>query len=284
MSITPGDMGGGGPIPVNNGICQPSPSDLAGSIYNLLDRIKFLEDKVTMMLGANINANSLSDISQQIGWVTGLTYAGVGGWTQTPAGTLIPPSGFSLSDMGWTLPNACTGEDTPYQGVVMDDQGVLQFGFTPAGEMCGTKVEDWDAAAANGGPQDYGMAWITTGGNGSQSRGVAIGDVFPDSIVMAAGRAGVYAVGGHIDVNYAPGGPKDCVYLMGPTPLDPGSASENGLYTRSYTSDTGLTLVSLSLSGVVVLNAGEEVMSAWGGIMSGGTVDNHHFHMVRVSG
>ena len=143
MALTPGDGGGS-----TASLCPISPTDQVQIVDNLLDRIQALEKAVSELLAVNVMANQLSDISQQIGWVTGITYMGVEGWTQTEAGTLIPPAGFSLSGSGlFKMFDFCTGEMQDYQGVSVDSDGVIQFGFKPSGEVCGEKVQEWDGAS-----------------------------------------------------------------------------------------------------------------------------------------
>lgn len=126
------DSGGGSVGGVaGGGICVPTPSELEGSVYNLLDRIRALEDKVNMMLGANVTADQLSDIAQQVGWVGGIVLNGVGGFTRTEGGTLIPPPGVSLSSLGWTM-----SDGNVYPIVLMNPDGSLAYGFgtTPGGD------------------------------------------------------------------------------------------------------------------------------------------------------
>lgn len=124
------DLGGGGGL---GQVCIPTNSDLAGAIDNLLARIEFLEKQLAIMLGENVEAGQLSDISQQVGWVHGITYAGIEGWTRTEAGTLIPPAGFSLADSGFLM-----SDGNRYPAVVMDENGVLHWGVTENGEVKGT--------------------------------------------------------------------------------------------------------------------------------------------------
>lgn len=76
-------------------MCEITPSDLAGMVDNLVSRVVNLEQTVSQLLGVNMEANQLSDISEDLGWVTGVTYLGEEGWTQTPSGTLIPPAGWT---------------------------------------------------------------------------------------------------------------------------------------------------------------------------------------------
>jgi hypothetical protein len=130
--------------------CRISPADEVGIIENLLERIRKLETEVARMKSGDIQVNQLSDLSQQVGWVGGVTYLGTEGWTRTEAGTLIPPPGWSLSGAGLLM-----SDGTPYQGVVMDENGVLQFGWMTDGTLGGAKVEQWDAGATPGGALDY---------------------------------------------------------------------------------------------------------------------------------
>lgn len=80
-------------------VCSVSPSDIVGQVDNLISRVEELEQRVNELSGQNVEANQLSDISNQVGWVYGVTYMGVEGWTQTQAGTLIPPEGFTVSQI-----------------------------------------------------------------------------------------------------------------------------------------------------------------------------------------
>jgi len=87
-------VGEGGGSSTSN-LCSISPSDLAGNVDNLVSRVLNLEKLVAQLLGADVSANQMSDITQNLGWVTGITYLGTEGWTQTGTGTLIPPAGWS---------------------------------------------------------------------------------------------------------------------------------------------------------------------------------------------
>jgi hypothetical protein len=130
-----GGFPGGGSA---NSVCAISPSDLVGTIDNLISRIEKLESTLSQVLGANLHSETLSELSQQVGWVYGVEYMGVPGWIQTEYGTLIPPPGFTLSNGGLTLSDGST-----YQAVVMDENGVLQFGF-------GQTTSDGDFTAVTG--------------------------------------------------------------------------------------------------------------------------------------
>jgi len=76
-------------------ICNVSPSDSAGTIDNLKQRVEKLENTVAQILSGNVEALQLSDIAASLGWVTDVTYLGTDGFTLTPAGTLIPPTGWT---------------------------------------------------------------------------------------------------------------------------------------------------------------------------------------------
>src|SRR3990170_7773364 len=122
----------GGGSSTDTGVCAISPSDLVGYTGNALNRIKDLEQRVAEIEAMNVEVNQLSDLSQQVGWVGNVIYMGVEGWTQTEYGTLIPPAGVSFSSLGFTLSDGNT-----YPFVVMDENGVLQYGFTNTGELAG---------------------------------------------------------------------------------------------------------------------------------------------------
>jgi hypothetical protein len=204
MALTPGEGGGGVTMGgTASSICAISPSDTASTIGNLLERIEALELALSQVLGANLHANTLGDISSQVGWVYGVEYMGIPGWIQTEYGTLIPPAGFTLSGSGIQLFNSCTGEFEDYQAVVMDENGVLQWGASAAGNLCGAKVEEWNDAAANAVNQDYAhVSWLAgTGDLYNGTRGVTSSPSIAGidiEITFTVSTAGVYWVmGGH---------------------------------------------------------------------------------------
>jgi hypothetical protein len=90
-----------------------TPTDEKLVIDNLIGRIQNLETAVMQLLTANVKANQLSDLSQQVGWVGGVEYMGVAGWTQTEYGTLIPPQGWTLAGSG-IIPNLGPGMQLVY--------------------------------------------------------------------------------------------------------------------------------------------------------------------------
>lgn len=133
MSMTPGD-GGGSTIPGTAGsICTISPKDTETVLNNLISRIEKLEFNLSQILGANLHTEQLSNLSSQVGWVYNVEYMGVPGWIQTEYGTLIPPAGFTLLGNGFTLSDGNT-----YNAVLMDSDGVLQYGFTDDGQITGS--------------------------------------------------------------------------------------------------------------------------------------------------
>jgi hypothetical protein len=91
----------------DSGVCSISPSDMAGQIDNILTRLENLEEVIAQLSTSNVNAIQLSDISESVGWVYDVEYMGIPGWTQTAAGTLIPPLGFTVSEI---LANAQAGQ------------------------------------------------------------------------------------------------------------------------------------------------------------------------------
>ena len=122
-------------MPVDSGVCAISPSDLVGYDGNLISEVRDLRQRVSELEAGNIEVNQLSDLSQQVGWVGGVEYLGTSGWTQTSYGTLLPPPGVSFSSLGFTLSDGNT-----YQLVMMDANGVLQYGFRTDGIVAGAQV------------------------------------------------------------------------------------------------------------------------------------------------
>lgn len=204
MSMTDGgNDGGGGGLGTASSICTISPEDTTAVLGNLISRIEKLEFNLSQILGANLHANQLSDLSSQVGWVYNVEYMGVPGWIQTEYGTLIPPAGFTMSTSGIQLFNSCTGEFEDYQAVVMDSDGVLRWGASTAGNLCGSKVEEWDAAAANVSPDYYiyrqGIAMATSnpyeaGRNTTRhsDTGLATDEGFTLNVLLS--NAGLYEV------------------------------------------------------------------------------------------
>jgi hypothetical protein len=185
------------------GVCWSGGADEAGEIESLKERVAKLEQALQYVLGQDISADKLSDISQNAGWIYGVEYMGVEGWTKTASGTLIPPAGFSLSGSGlFKMYDFCTGEEQDYQGVSVDEDGVIQFGFKPNGQVCGEKVDQWDAAAS--GIPDYYKFYISNAGINDQAEGSGItagvnsysvgAGVYSGSVQFTISREGLYLV------------------------------------------------------------------------------------------
>src|SRR5574339_261058 len=188
MPITPGDVGSG----TLSNLCSVSPSDQASMIDNLIDRIQALEDAVSRLSGSNIYVDQISDINQRFGWVYDVEYMGRPGWTQTPSGTLIPPTGFSFSSMG--LLNYA---GNPYQAGAWDSDGNLVLGIKTDGTLAGTKPDQWDAG---GGEKDYYVYRLND--DISQGRGITFGSntystgagVYSGSARFTTSKEGLYLV------------------------------------------------------------------------------------------
>jgi hypothetical protein len=183
------------------GVCWSGGADEAGEIESLKERVAKLEQALQYVLGQDVSAGQLSDISQNAGWIYGIEYMGVEGWTKTSAGTLIPPAGFSLSGSGlFKMYDFCTGEQQDYQGVSVDEDGVIQFGFKPNGQVCGEKVDQWDAS----GTPDYYKFHISNTGLADQnaSNGITAGvnsysvgaGVYSGSVELTLSQEGIYLV------------------------------------------------------------------------------------------
>ena len=88
------DGGGGG----STDICLVSPSDQAGQINNILDRVHNLELAVAQLAGLDVNATNLSDMVESLGTITNGTIMmpdnSISGWTNS-----IPPGNFTGSIM-----------------------------------------------------------------------------------------------------------------------------------------------------------------------------------------
>src|ERR1043165_9887846 len=106
--LMPVSTSGGAPIPstytsgispTDTGVGSISPSDLVGYTGNLINQVRDLQQRVAELEAKITQANQLSDFSQQVGWVGGITYMGTSGWKQTEYGTLIPPPGVTLSSL-----------------------------------------------------------------------------------------------------------------------------------------------------------------------------------------
>jgi len=116
MADTPGSGG-------STDICWVSPSDQAGQINNILDRVHNLEVAVAQLAGLDVNATNLSDMVASLGTITNGTILlpdnSLTGWTNS-----IPPGDFS----GTLISN----------GVITTwENGVVSFEVQPSGITTG---------------------------------------------------------------------------------------------------------------------------------------------------
>lgn len=292
--MTPGEQTGG---PANAGtagsICAITPSDSVAVLNNFLKRIEELETAVMQLLTANVTAGELSEISQQVGWVGNVTYMGVPGWTQTEYGTLIPPPGFTLSSNGFELFNTCTGQYEPYQGVLMDENGVLQFGFTKNGNMCGAKVEEWDSAAAvAGGIATYALvSWKSAFGiSGTErlSNDMVIGSLvlsMPFVLTFTVQTTGVYQVSSNITVQKtgAAGASFELFHRVLKNDASPQAlvAVPTGTFDNSSVGTGGANIAS-SVNGVMILTAGDTIVCRATSFPSSSTLISVQFSAIRI--
>ena len=282
MAITVGDNEGGGgiaPIGTAGSVCAISPSDLVGTVDNLITRIERIEQILMQIASANVWANQLSDLSQQVGWLGGITYMGVPGWTQTEYGTLIPPPGFTLLGNGITLSDGNT-----YSAVVMDENGVLQFGFTPIGAVEGEKPAEWDAAAAAIGPADYANAEYNSGDVrwNADSRGITVATgegPLPASrrATFTVSQSGLYFIAGSA-TDFISGGSDASQDSVG--------IEANGLTHYNIFSSTGVPYVSGAVQWVVTLAAGASVIvqnTSWFVNTANFSTARLHASIIRIS-
>lgn len=120
-------------------VCNVSPSDIAANVNNLLERVQKLENTVAQILSGNVEATQLSDLSSDLGWIFNVTYLGEDGWTQTPSGTLIPPT-------GWTgLSNQIDGET----GLTLYSGGSVPGGNIPTAHRYSTNASSTLTSGSN---------------------------------------------------------------------------------------------------------------------------------------
>lgn len=290
MAETPYDGGGGLTMGgTASSMCAISPSDLVGTIGNLISRIEDLEFALSQVLGANLHANTLGDISSQVGWVYNVEYMGIPGWIQTEYGTLIPPAGFTLSGSGIQMWNACTGEFEDYQAVVMDSDGVLQWGASAAGNLCGAKVEEWNGAAL-GGTLDYYIA--APAGHGSGSRGITLtsstvttsgGHIKSASYTLTVSRAGVYSIGASciFECNIGVG---DTGTLEGEIEVTinalSGSDISKAIASNEFYNE--MVISSGTVSNLHVLSAGDTINIEYSMTLKNGTLNSRAIDNIRI--
>jgi hypothetical protein len=157
-------MPGGG----STDICNVSPSDQIGQISNILNRLQQVEAALAALLGTDVEALQLSDISNNLGWVYNVTYLGEEGWTQTPSGTLIPPAGWSglsniLDGFEGTTVSAGTGRVCLHR-VNLATSSDVSTGTSYYIQVATTPASDDDSTY-------YGTDYFTPGTDGSGNYG-----------------------------------------------------------------------------------------------------------------
>ena len=225
--IDEGGGGGGGPV-IDRGVCSISPSDLVGYTGNALNRIMDLEQRVAELESRNVEVNQLSDLSQQVGWVSGIEYMGIPGWTQTEYGTLIPPP-----DIHFEVRRDVTGW--------FDADGNFLFGnetniITGQMEFGGTLVDQWNGV---GKLNTYNAAdTISYSTSPSSVRSFTNFTIEEDDDLVSStaggeislASTGFYLVGWGIQVQYPSGAGSDKTFLSG---LGSGSGWYTGLFQRN---------------------------------------------------
>lgn len=273
--ITQGEGGSGSAL----ALCTVNPADLKAVIDNIYSRLEALEGQISQIASQDINANQLSDIAENVGWVYGVTYLGVPGWTQTSAGTLIPPTGFTLSSLGLVM-----SDGSPYQAVTMDSDGALQFGFDSDGQVAGTLPTNWNTGTPTA--LDY-ARWEYNNYNGSVTdvRGSSISlsssSTSPNVEFVASVSAGLYYASVHgniwkIGASYA-GCRVDLVASTDSYPSDPVDEA------YSFTNRNEVASAHASMSRSVYFSSSGTIT---GRVIGGGgyTVGTCKLNIVRLSG
>lgn len=121
---------GGGSSSISGLGCFIGGADESGELLSLQQRVARIEAQITLLLGGNVSAAQLSDLSQQVGWVTGITYMGQPGWTRTEYGTLIPPAGWTLS-LPALLPGGAQVSGTNPFAYLKSTDNLIDFGAAP---------------------------------------------------------------------------------------------------------------------------------------------------------
>ena len=145
MADTPGDVSG------TLSICNVSPSDQAGQINNLMDRVLNLEIAVAKLAGLDVTATNASDLVESLGTITNgviiMPDNSVTGWTNS-----IPPGDFT----GTIISNGVI--TTWNNGVVsfqVDSTGISTGGGSPK-RIVRTEMDT--TSISNGGRNDLSFA------------------------------------------------------------------------------------------------------------------------------
>lgn len=258
------------------GLCLVSPSDQAGMIDNLVSRVAYLEQVVSLILGHDITAGTLSEITDQLGTVTNATLINAAnGWTTD--GTF---SGVAISTLGWVMADGNT-----YPIVSVNPDGSLNFGFSTTGAIAGQAVDAWNNNAAVA--VDYGIAWNSTGlGAFDDTRGVTVTinqcSLAGMQIEMQVTQAGLYACSGLARKAISASTSYDFSCQIETTPY--GTFLDNGMSARAFwVGGNSNNSATLSVNGLMVLGAGAKVRlfcNSLGGLSTAAI----QFHIHRVSG
>jgi hypothetical protein len=263
MATTGGDTGGiSNTSGTASSVCAISPSDTVGVLNNFLSRIEKIEEILMQIASANVLAGQLSELSQQVGWLYGVEYMGIPGWTQTEYGTLIPPAGFSLLGSGITLSDGST-----YQAVVMDENGVLQYGFgQTASDGTFTPVTGAMASSSNLAilsTNDPIQATTTT--NASSFTTLITADYDPTSLVDITSASqftfretGIYLLTATCTINAytAIGGVGRFNWAIASQPTDYGIHRGNGPQVYNQSNATASNPATLSASRIMKVSSG----------------------------
>lgn len=267
-----------GPRPTDTGICSITPTDLVGYTGNAINRLDELEQRVAELEAKLVEAEQLSDLAAQAGWIEGVTYMGIEGWTQTPAGTLIPPAGVTLSSLG-IIPPTIPG-NPGMQFSIFDEDGNLIFGADQLGALFGNQVDIWNGASE----ADYAItSFRFSDGSYSSSRGITITDAAPTSgegdAKLQVAQDGIYQVNGSASwsfgIAHAYSG---TLRLFTPYPEQDTGDSRN--------TDTDSTpILTWKIATIVNLLAGDEIELEFdiGGSTAGGTLSEFKFSAIRLS-
>lgn len=268
-------------------MCEISPGDLVGTIGNLITRIEKLETALSQVLGANLHAQQLSDISSQVGWVYGVDYMGIPGWIMTEAGSLIPPAGFTFLGSGLTLSDGNT-----YNAVLMDSDGVLQYGFGTDGSISGSSAYQsdyaiWSAGSASGGtganPDQFYLNGITETVNTLSTAQTVLPTA--QEVTWIVRKSGLYllTVGGTSRIFNTTGAP-EALFTIGVSAAGPGSLTL--IHDISFYKQT-LDSVNRAIGTncwPIRLNANDTVqVSITPSSAGGGTVGNYQLTNIYVS-
>lgn len=235
MTMT-NDSGGGGGMTTTGGVCWIDPADQQAYNNDILTRLTKIEKVLSLLLGMDISAASLADLSSSAGSLTDVMAVlsnAAGGWITD--GTF---TGVAISSLGWTL-----SDGNVFPVVTMVD-GVLQFGFTQGGAAAGTLVDYWNAGGAASGTPTGIPAYADVGWH----QDVLATDILKNITIASRSRgAGV----GTIKLNFAATGKYLCIgnVTQYVSPGATAGAIINGYLTLGIAPST--LLAAADISGVI---------------------------------